>query len=309
MPDPPHIGTVTYLEQEASERWTVTGGWTQVRTWTGLVTKVDAFVKDSIPDGYVSISIERTDSAAKVTAEYPKTGLINTEGGNTYSADPITRTWQVVGTREEASIWTHPMVVLEFRDYIESQYRGPIVRWINDCIDYGLSVEQAFPSNGTPIIPAASSKAPNRTLPPFNAIAIGRISIFASPVLAELYERLLINRDAYPLNKYVLRKVETIGTYSQLKAAHANVGRLLTMAQLLSSEPSITKDVQVEIKAAALTKFYWYKNVPQIEPIQNGRRQMTQEYEGFAYFDNFLHLKMGEKDYPTIDIIAPRLKR
>ena len=193
-------------------------------------------------------------------------------------------------------------MVKEFQ-LLDKNARGPLTRWINDALDYGWPKNEAFPKTGSPTIPSSSTatrQPPNYNNEPFKRIPL---SAFSNRVFAGLYERLILNRDTYPISRYVLRKVQTIADYSALKANHANVLRLFTMAQLKAAEPTITADVQLEINEAELTKSYWLKNPPQSEPVQNGRKQLTVEWEAYAYFDNFVHKKLGDPSDPIIPII------
>lgn len=277
------IGVLTFTELAPRRRYSATNGWTVVRRWNGHKDNLDSFLNASLPTGFLEYSIEIEGKIAIVEANYGASSATDVgSGGASALPDPITEQWSMASTMQEISLWQHPDVLAQYMQMTAAE-RAAIVQKIND----GLSAN-------TP----AGEMAPWPTIR--TAIETHVESAGMSP-FQSLYERLMAGIEVMPRSLYTLRKTLTVANYSKLKASHAKVNHILTYAQLRSIEPNW--QVAALVDSQNLTKYVWLKLAPNIDPVDRGAWQITQEYLGFKNYDKWVHLDWTESERDVIPFV------
>lgn len=97
-----------------------------------------------------------------------------------------------------------------------------------------------------------------------------------------------------PVHVYVLRKTQIVVNSSSIAAAHANVGRMMTMAYLAQYEEGLT--AASIVAPASIATLYWLKKPPRVLPASGQLWEVTQEWASYASFDDFVY--GAALDYP-----------
>ena len=97
-----------------------------------------------------------------------------------------------------------------------------------------------------------------------------------------------------PVHVYVLRKTQIVVNASTVVAAHANVGKMMTMAYLAQYEEGLSAASIVD--PASIASLYWLKKPPRVLPASGQLWEVTQEWASYASFDPFVY--GAALDYP-----------
>lgn len=284
------IGTLTFTEMAPRRRYSATNGWSVSRRWNGHKDNLDAFLQANLPSGFLEYSIEIEGKIAIVEASYGASSATDVGGGGSSALpDPIQEQWSMAGTMQEISLWQHPDVLAQYMQLISAE-RSTLVKKINDGLAESKAISdlELWQGQSTPWPPI-------RTSIPTKLEAPG-MSPFQS-----LYERLMAGIETMPRSMYTLRKTQTVGNYSQLKASHAKVNHILTYAQLRQIEPNW--QVALLVDSQNLTKYVWLKLAPNIDPVDKGAFQITQEYVGFKNYDKWVHLEWNESERDVVPFV------
>src|ERR1051325_10285282 len=239
-------------------------GWSLVRTWTGARAGADAFILSSVPALFSEITIKEEVDQCTIQATY---SIVRPDGSPQVS-DPVSVIWTMPNNDGELSIWEHP----EIQDFFLSLGNDEAAAQV------AIGLRQARGDNKLP-----------------SEIDWDKIGFFDADTIALLtafYRRLLRGIESFPTSQYVLRKVETVVSDSQLKAAHRNVNQIYKADLLAATEPSLLTARLVDYPALSndpAAPRFWLKRTPVVDEVDRGKFQITQEYWGVHAFDKWIY--------------------
>lgn len=283
-----------FQELELAYEWDAVSGSSVVRMWDGPSDQLATFLGTELPQGFSRLSQRKSgkDGWMTVTATYSavsQDGSAQSPGSTDYGL--VNRDWQLLRERSELPIQAHQNVEqLSAIDRLwppkieiaVAAWRDMWSRWIKAKVGGSTALEpQLFPN---PTNPSQTYFMPD---PP--AAALGKPVVIA---LANEYARVLSRNpdQTFNISRYLLRKTETVMSWTVLRAVHSNVHRVFTLAGLLRSEPTLAQDESYNlIHTQGLSAMLWQKLDPTVEPLAGGKWQITSDYSGVADYLWFLY--------------------
>ena len=243
------IGEVGLTEQPQETGFQSGRGWFCTRTFTGARSRVNAFILTALPPFYSDLHLTEEGEKATLTVTY---GIVGP--GNNQVTDPVSVIWTMPNNDQDETIFALPEVDAIFSE-LSNETATAMALDINQGINDG------------------------KKLSDFDWLAY-LLNAEQIETMQSVYARLARGVSIVRISKYVLRKVETVIAESQIKAAHTNVNRAFTYAQLIASEPTLPSAPLLD--ASSLQGYFWVKETPVIDSSARGHFQIIQQYLGSA---------------------------
>lgn len=283
-----------FQEQEVSLEWDSKNGSSLLRSWDGPGDELATFLGSELPQGFSRLIQRKSGKDGWVTvlatyAAVDQSGVPQVPGSQDYGL--VSRDWQLLRQRSELPIQAHQNVELLSTidrlwpiriEIATTAWRETWNRWIKSKASGSTTPEpQLFPD---PQNPSAVYFLPD---PP--TAALGNTRAIA---LAAEYARVLSRNpdQTFATSQFILRKTETVMSWTALHAAHDNTFRVFSLAGLLRAEPTLAADESYKlIHTEGLTAMLWQKETALVEPLAAGKWQITADYTGVADYLWFLY--------------------
>lgn len=268
----------TWSKQSERLRWSSERGWELVQIWQGPsgAAKATRDLWLAEQAGYTALEFEDslpTDTGdavcqATITFAADQNGTVVPDTDPDYGL--LSRSWSLVGSDEQLAVEANPNVValqdfsedwpIQIRAYVE-QYK----KRQKEAIE-----EWGFTENTSPAFDTWNLPAPTGA----SAGLIANAEAYASLLL-------LSDNPVYETSRYVLKKTETVTSWSTLVVSHTNVNRWHSWSSLVSAEPTLSATGLIQ--TAGLTGLIWLKKTPEVVNASRGNYELTQEYWGGIY--------------------------
>ena len=266
----------TWAKKSERLRYTVERGWEIVQVWEGpsgasKATR-DAWLANFT--GYTSLEFEDSlprdddDAVCRATITFASNsdGDTSLPPGDDYGL--LSRTWTLIGSDEQLPVDAHPNVAKLANAY--EDWPQIIRTTVDSFRRSNAEILQSYDweTVGPPALNQWDWRAVERGT---NATLNGYARDYASLLLGQ-------DNPTWEQTRYVLRKVETVTSWSTLVVSHTNVNRWWRWATLTAAEPTLASTGLIQ--TAGLTSFIWLKKAPEVTLSSNGTRELTQEFWG-----------------------------
>jgi len=281
MPATTYIGETDFKQQQVTTFFTEGQGWTTTVPYRGSTTNLARFLTEIIIigatfGGIVGLRVTEDGPYSNVDITYAQSPF-----GPAGQSDPIARTWSLIATMEEVSIWNLPK--------IQDGFFPPGIR------------------KTTPFCVGLVERSPTDLMKLRNNIALAESDNLPGTVAGSIQEDFpdesmealilglqLRGEDTFQVPKYVLKKTDTVFSRTQLVASHTNVGKIHNYNDLVVAEPSLPTAILIDPLSLAAAQVQqkalnWLKMAPSVEQVSNGRYQLDQEYWGVAHFNPIIY--------------------
>lgn len=258
-------------------RYTTERGWEIVQVWEGPsgAAKATRGLWLAEQSGYTSLDFEDTlpmddgDAVCRATITFASNSDGDTvlPGGAEYGL--LSRSWTLLGSDEQLPIEALENVTAlqEFSEDWPASIRGTV----NGFQKANTAILESFPW-GTPASPALEEWDEAFVKKSGASAALNGYAVDYASLL------LLSDNPTFDRAKYVLRKTETVTSWSTMVVSHTNVNRWWRWATLTAAEPTLASTGLLQ--TAGLTGYIWLKKAPEVTLASNGTRELTQEFWG-----------------------------
>jgi hypothetical protein len=227
--------------------WSLSAGGTQTQRWEGPTATLATFLAGLSAHGLVEYQTDTDGELTTVTVTYATTAA----GVAPSSDGKIEDYWELEGNDIEKSLWEHPKVVAVTGSYTTGQ-----------LVTLRGQVEDILSGKAGATEPSGAD-------------------------VQEMVKRLARGTEAFSKSAHVLRHTLTVTRASTLYAAHTNVNKRFTYAQITTAEPTLA--AAGLIAASGLTALVWLKRTPRVRAVDSGLWELEQEYWGGDDIDTWIY--------------------
>jgi len=279
------------MQVEERERWSYANGLQTVLSYEGPEADLTAFLSTELPAGYSEIVTTKSDGGQWVKLDITFSAAVVTP--NPGEEGLVTRNWTLHRQEEQHPIMSHPDIMgdkttIGLAD-LDVGIPSMLEAWADIFHeaqrDYIKQVGDAKASAGIEVPEwqffKPAFKAKPSWMTPTRYAELEAIS-------NEAFKSLCKNTNAtYTLTVPILKKTEVVVSFSAMRANHFNVNRVLTHSTLCGSEPTLP--TAALIYATGLSGYHWLKKSPQVDQVNAGQYQITQEFQGITSWSQWLY--------------------